>query len=169
MPFGDPSVDQAHFDKMESLYADWIKPTVEAVQMADAPGTYLRCHRANKEPGPGDIVEHVIESLINAQMVIADLTGKNANVFYELGVRHAVRNATILIAEGNEHIPFDLRTLRAIVYQYTPQGMIRFRRQLQEAVVSIVNAPDRIDNPVRRILHQRERKERTSAGVGTRN
>jgi hypothetical protein len=163
MPFGDPSVDQAHFDKMENIYSEWIKPTVESIQRSDSPGSFLRCHRADKEVGPGDIVEHVIESLINSRIVIADLTGKNANVFYELGVRHAVSNSTILLAEGTEHIPFDLRTLRAIVYQYTPPGMIRFRRQLQEAVMSIVTAPDKIDNPVRRILYRRESVQLASA------
>src|ERR1700685_3497917 len=152
MPIGDPSVDQAHFDKMENIYSEWIKPTVESIQRSDSPGSFLRCHRADKEVGPGDIVEHVIESLINSRIVIVDLTGKTANVFYELGVRHAVSNSTILLAEGTEHIPFDLRTLRAIVYQYTPPGMVRVRRQLQEAVMSIVTAPDKIDNPVRRIL-----------------
>jgi hypothetical protein len=163
MPFGDPSVDHAHFDKMENIYSEWIKPTVESIQSPDPPGNFLHCHRADKEVGPGDIVEHVMESLINSRMVIADLTGKNANVFYELGVRHAVSNSTILIAEGTEHIPFDLRTLRAIVYQYTPPGMIRFRRQLQEAVMSIVTAPDKIDNPVRRILYRRESAQLASA------
>ena len=154
MPFGSSVVDKAHSEKMEAIYTQWIKPTVESVAVPDNDGVCLTCHRADKELGSGDIIEHVIESLTGAHLVIADLTGKNANVFYELGVRHAVSNRTILIAEGLEHIPFDVRTLRAISYEYTPHGMVAFREQLKMSVAATINGPERIDNPVRRYLLQ---------------
>lgn len=162
MPFGNPSVDHLHSEKMEAIYSHWIKPTVESIAMPANPDIPLKCHRADKELASGDIIEHVIDSLSNAHVVIADLTGKNANVFYELGVRHAVSNRTILIAEGPEHIPFDIRTLRAITYEYTPHGMVAFRDQLKAAVTATASGPDRVDNPVRRFLLQKATNKLTS-------
>jgi hypothetical protein len=156
MPFGNEKLDQVHFRKMEDLYSDWIKPTVESLQIPGSGDETVCCHRADKEPGPGDIVDHIIESLVTADIVIADLTGKNANVFYELGVRHAVSSATILLAEGIEHIPFDVGTLRAIVYEYTPPGMLKLQRALRDALMTILANRDKIDNPVRRFLYRRE-------------
>jgi hypothetical protein len=156
MPFGDRSADPLHFEKLETIYTQFIKRTVESIKLPRLAGERLKCHRADKEFGSGDIIDHIIESLINAQIVIADLTGKNANVFYELGVRHAVSNATILIAEGTHHIPFDVHTQRTIVYDYTPDGMIRFQANLRKSISQIISAPEKIDNPVRRWLYHRE-------------
>jgi hypothetical protein len=158
MPFGNEQTDAAHFRKMEEIYSEWIKPTVESVSFSiqGSVDNTLTCHRADKNDAPGDILEHIIESLVTADIVIADLTGRNANVFYELGIRHAVSNATILISEGIDDIPFDVRSLRAIVYQYTPPGMLKLQRELRRSVASIVSQPDRIDNPVRKLLYDRE-------------
>jgi hypothetical protein len=165
MPFGNASVDRSHFEKMESLYSDWIKPTVESIKIPGREDGNLRCHRADQDLSSGDIMDHVAEHLIASDIVIADLTGRNANVFYELGVRHAVNNATILIAEGTEHIPFDLHTLRAIIYEYTPKGMLRLQRDLKGANSAILEAPEKIDNSIRRVLYQRETAKLVSQQV----
>lgn len=148
MPFGDRLNEPAHFQKMEDLYSEWIKPTVESLQTPSA--ETIACHRADKEFGPGNIIEHVVENILAADIVIADLTGKNPNVFYELGVRHTVRDGTILVAQGIEHVPFDLRPLRTIIYEYTPSGMLAFRRDLEKAIHTVLSNPQKIDNPVRR-------------------
>lgn len=152
MPFGDSRLDPSLFRKMEDLYTDWIKPTVESIEVPGTPSQTLSCHRADKHAGPGNIIEHVIENLLTADIVVADLTGMNANVFYELGVRHATRDATILVAEGIEHIPFDLRALRTIVYEYTPSRMLAFRRELESAFRSILSNPHKVDSPVHSYL-----------------
>lgn len=150
MPFGDRQSDPARFRKMEDLYSEWIKPTVESLLTPTE--EKIACHRADKESGPGSIIEHVVESILTSDIVIADLTGRNPNVFYELGVRHAVREGTILIAEGVEHVPFDLRPLRTIIYEYTPSGMLAFRRDLENSIKTILSNPQKIDNPVRRFV-----------------
>lgn len=70
--------------------------------------------RADKISQPGLITMQVIEKVLNAELVVADLTEHNPNVFYELAVRHAARKHIIhLIAEG-EKIPFDLSDYRTI-------------------------------------------------------
>jgi hypothetical protein len=156
MPFGDPEKDPEEARKLENIYSQWIKPTIEGIELPENPSEIIHCHRADKEPRPGEIITHVIENLVGADIVVADLSRKNPNVFYELGVRHTVANNTILIADSIDDIPFDLRGLRAISYKYDPEGMLRFKKDLENAVRSIITGPQKIDNPVRRFLYTRE-------------
>ena len=146
MPFGDPSVDPANTRKLNHIYEEWIKPAVESIRVPRKKVARIDCHRADKAVRSGDIIRHVIEQLVTSDIVIADLTGKNPNVFYELGVRHAVSNNTILIAEDIEDIPFDLRSLRAIPYQFDPEHMLEFKRTLTKAVKQVLSEQDQIDN-----------------------
>ena len=66
----------------------------------------------------------MFERLILCEYAVADLTTANANVFYELGVRHAVRpfSTVLLFAEGGSRLPFDVAPLRAMPYRLTPEG-----------------------------------------------
>jgi hypothetical protein len=151
MPFGNPKADPQNARKSELIYSQWIKPTVEGIPL---PSTVERisCHRADKEAGPGEIISHVIEQLITSDIVIADLSGRNPNVFYELGVRHTVSGNTILITENIDDIPFDLRGLRTIVYQYEPEQMLALKTSLEESILQILREPNKVDNPVSRFL-----------------
>jgi len=86
----------------------------------------------------GSIITQIFDSLNSAEVVIADLTDRNANVFYELGVRHTLRDATILIAQRLEDVPFDLRQQAIIVYDWKISGnRDQARRTLQEAMKKI--------------------------------
>lgn len=87
----------------------------------------------------GTHVVHDIWSAINAAaVVIADCTGRNPNVFYELGIAHTLGKKTILIAEREEDVPFDLRTYRYIKYDYTPPGMSLFEAALKHALANLI-------------------------------
>lgn len=154
MPFGNPSVDPEQARKLELIYSQWIKPAVESIKCGT--DETISCHRADKTLRPEEIVNHIIENLITSDFVIADLSGRNPNVFYELGVRHAVNNNTILIADGLDDVPFDLRGLRTIVYRYEPEYMLRLRDSLKQAIHELLEQPGVIDNPVRRFLYNRE-------------
>jgi len=156
MPFGNPKVDAEQARKLDSIYSRWIKPTVESISIPEKPGQKIVCHRADKTYRPGEIITHVIENLISAEIVIADLSGRNANVFYELGVRHAVGSNCILISDNLEDIPFDLRRLRTIIYEYEPESMLTLKSSLEQAILEILQDPNTIDNPVRRYIYQRE-------------
>jgi nucleoside 2-deoxyribosyltransferase len=57
-----------------------------------------------------------------AKVVIADLTFKNPNVFYELGLAHAIGKPVVLIAQTIDDIPFDLRSVRIVIYTDSPKG-----------------------------------------------
>ncbi len=156
MPFGDPEKEPERARKLELLYSDCIKPTVEAVNIQGKSGEIIHCHRADKSARPGEIITHIIENLVSADIVIADLSGRNPNVFYELGVRHAVNNNTILIADNLDDIPFDLRGLRTITYKWDAEQMLKLQGSLKAAIIEILKESDKIDNPVRRYLYNRE-------------
>ena len=155
MPIGDPkkTPDDAH--QFEHIYTHWIKPAVEDLHLGGQRAGIV-CHRADKELRPGEIVNQLIESLSDADVVIADLTGRNPNVFYELGVRHALRNNTIIIAQDLDDIPFDLRGMRAIRYRYDPESLIALKNRLQAFLSEMLVSTSPIDNPVRRFLYERE-------------
>jgi len=112
--------------------------------------------RADKSARPGEIITHIIENLVLADIVIADLSGRSPNVFYELGVRHAVNNNTILIADDLDDIPFDLRGQRTIIYKWDAEQMLRLQKSLKDAIIEILKESNKIDNPVRRYLYNRE-------------
>jgi hypothetical protein len=155
MPFGNLNIDAEQAERLESIYSEWIKPTVESVTIQGTPVQKITCHRADKTARPGEIISHVIENLVDSDIVIADLSGRNSNVFYELGIRHAVNNNTILIADDFEDVPFDLSGLRAIGYKYEPKSLRRLESSLKKAIGEILDEPNKIDNPVRRFLYER--------------
>lgn len=76
------------------------------------------CIRVDLIDKPGSIVEDIVDGLHKADIVIADLTGRNPNVFYELGARHVLRRGTILVTRSLEDVPFHLQDFRLIPYAY---------------------------------------------------
>jgi len=79
--------------------------------------------RADEEQVGGFIHKPMFERLILSEYAVADLTMANANVFYELGIRHALRPAsTLLLFAGDARLPFDTAPLRALPYQLGPDG-----------------------------------------------
>lgn len=162
MPFGNLSIDPKHKERLDHIYTEWIKPTIESISISPSEEKTITCHRADKENRPGEIIDHILEHLISADIVIADLSGKNPNVFYELGVRHAIKKNTILIADNIDDIPFDLRGQRAIPYQFDPIKLVEFKKSLIETVSNVISSDIQIDNPVRQFLYNKE-VERISA------
>jgi guanylate kinase len=79
------------------------------------------------------IMDDIREAVISARYVIADLTNDNPNVFYELGVCHAMGKNVILVTQKTD-VPFDVRHIRHIRYEYTPRGMQAFEATLTETL-----------------------------------
>ena len=86
------------------------------------------------------ITTDIWEKVSRSRLLIADLTGQNANVFYELGLAHAISKDVILLTQSMEFVPFDLKTIRCIVYEYTPRGTKDFEKKLAETVQSLVRS-----------------------------
>jgi CRP-like cAMP-binding protein len=70
----------------------------------------------------------------NAKLLICDCTNKNPNVFYELGIAHAVGKKVILITQNKEDVPFDIQQFRYIRYENSAQGMIDLSKKLKTAI-----------------------------------
>lgn len=68
------------------------------------------------------------------RLVIADCTGRNPNVFYEMGMAHTLGKPVILISQKKRDIPFDIQHLRFIIYKSTPKGMMEFERKLTATI-----------------------------------
>jgi hypothetical protein len=77
-------------------------------------GTY--CERVDEQVYDGTILERVYNQISNADFIIADMTGRNPNVFYEVGYAHALNKRVILLTQRVEDIPFDLSSYPHIVY-----------------------------------------------------
>ena len=110
MPFGrKPDASGVVID-FDAVYQDLIAP---AIAMAD-----MDPLRADDEITGGIIHKPLFERLILCEYAVADLTTANASVFYELGVRHAVRpwSTILLFSKGGSQLPFDLAPLRALPY-----------------------------------------------------
>jgi hypothetical protein len=77
----------------------------------------FRVVRGDEAEVPGNILTHVLELLISARLVIANISGRNPNVFYELGIAHALGKQVLILSETVEDIPFDIRNIRVLMYR----------------------------------------------------
>lgn len=75
----------------------------------------MRVVRADQIDTPGMITKQIIEYLLKARLVVADLSFSNANVFYELALRHAIRLPIVQIIRHRDPIPFDINQMRTII------------------------------------------------------
>jgi hypothetical protein len=87
----------------------------EAIKPAATEAT-LECKRADDIYQPGQIMAQVWQKLMEARVVVADLTTRNPNVFYELGLAHTLGHEVILLTQNMDEVPFDLRHLRCFDY-----------------------------------------------------
>ncbi len=117
-------------EEFQPIYDDHIKPAVE--------GAGLRCVRADDLFGPQAIIYDIWQYICRARVVVAELTGRNPNVFYEVGLSHALDKKVILLTQSMDDVPFDLRHLRCIVYEYTPRGAEALGRKLCGAIVAVL-------------------------------
>lgn len=80
------------------------------------------------------VMDDIWNAIHGSRIVIADCTGRNPNVFYEIGLAHAIGNPVILITQTIDDVPFDIRHLRYILYDYTPRGMRIFEKRLTDTL-----------------------------------
>ena len=116
MPFGKKKgTDGQPFD-FNQIYAVLIKPALEHAG--------FESFRADEETASGDILTDMFQELLLADMVLCDLSIDNANAFYELGIRHAVRKRGVVhIQAGRAYMPFDIFNVRTLPYHITPEGV----------------------------------------------
>ena len=126
MPFKDP------FDR---LYKEKIKPTVESCG--------CKCLKANDLFSPTPILEDIWTYICKSKIIIADVTGRNPNVFYEIGIAHTVGKPVIIVTQDKDDVPFDVAHLRHFVYSDDALGWDRLCRDITSALKTIMSQDNR--------------------------
>ena len=115
------------FDKkFDPVYMTCILPTLTKRKWI--------CTRADRIFEPREIMLLIWEQVLRVDLIIADLTGRNANVFYELGYAHALHKNSVLITQSIEDVPFDLRHRQMIKYAATAKGYRALKESLKNYV-----------------------------------
>jgi hypothetical protein len=122
------------FSGFEELYSDVIEPVVTKEFR-------LRPYRADQVYGPGSIMEDIIRGIETAQIVIAEITPPNENVFYEVGYAHALKKPTILLVDRKERqkLPFDLSGYRCLFYENSIGGKRKVDEELKKHLRAILD------------------------------
>jgi hypothetical protein len=96
-------------------FRDELKPVYTAIKEAlEEDG--ITCERSDTRTYTGAVLFHVMENISSAELIVADLTGRNPNVFYELGLAHVRTKDVVLIARNERDVPFNLRSLNCHFY-----------------------------------------------------
>jgi hypothetical protein len=137
-PIGKPdSPTRKHADKV-------VKHLIEPVA-----GEHFAIARADKLGKPGIITTQIVEHLLDAELVIADLTDWNPNVMYELALRHVTRRPLVHLMKEGEKLPFDVSLMRTVFYDLTdPDSLEAARVELAAHVDAMRADPKDIDTPV---------------------
>jgi hypothetical protein len=136
--FGQPSPGAWPLLFVLMPFSENLRPVFDDHIMVIAKELGLDAGRADDFFSPDSIMRDIWSAICTSQVVIADCTGRNPNVFYETGIAHALGKKTILISQVLDDVPFDLRHLRVIVYEYTPRGMKEFEETLRGTLQSIL-------------------------------
>ena len=131
-------------EEYERTYREAIRPAIDQVKKAR--GEEWLCYRADDIRVPGSITKEIVNSLYTADIVIADLTGHNPNVFYELGIVHSTRRFTIMIAPEEEQRPIDINMYRVVLYKAS--DMDKLSEDLARAILDVLSHGKDIANPV---------------------
>ena len=97
----------------------------------------LSIARADDFFSQNTIMDEIWSAITQASILVADCTNKNTNVFYEIGIAHAIGKPVILITQNQDDVPFDLRHIRYIQYEYTTSGMAIFENTLTKTILEI--------------------------------
>ncbi|GEM_PF-3041626 len=99
----------------------------------------LRCERADDIHDISGVMQSVWECISKARLIIAEMTGRNPNVFYELGIAHTLGKPVIMITQSMDDVPFDLKHLRCIVYEYKPGKIDKFEDALFRTIQKVLS------------------------------
>ncbi len=144
MPYGGS--DQEAREKFMGVFTSIIEPA--AVKAGYKP------KRSDIESSPGSITHDIVNNLLTADIVIADLTSANPNVLYELGIRHAFRKSgTVHIIEESCQVPFDVKSYRFIKYSLKLANIPRTVSLISEAIKMREESAGKSDNPVHDARH----------------
>lgn len=97
----------------------------------------LQCFNAQEDKQPTRITDVIFSYIESAKLLIADLTSKNPNVFYELGLAHAMNKPVILIARTSKDVPFDVAGIRYI--EYSVDNLDMLKQELEKTITTLLS------------------------------
>jgi len=142
-PIGD--IDSEERKHADLIMGSFVEPVLDEFE--------LTAVRADKIDKPGIITRQVIDYIVNARLVIADLSFNNPNVFYELALRHAIRKPIVQIIREGDRIPFDVNQMRTIkidltdVYSAIPT-IESVKADIGNQIRRAMENPDQVDTPI---------------------
>lgn len=151
MPFGEKPDTDGRLINFDVIYKFIIDAAVK--ELKEPEGLEIEVTRCDDIEKAGSIDVDMFNGILKSDIAVVDITTGNANVFYELGMRHTIRkNVTIIIRRNTERIPFNIRGLRAI--SYDPSDVSSFdktKKAIKSYIVSGLRAKN-TDSPIREAL-----------------
>lgn len=127
MPFGEKTDVGGQQIDFDDVYEFLIKPPLEQMQ--------LEVFRCDKIPSAGSLHREMLRHILDDDLAIVDITTLNPNVFYELGVRHALhRSGTILLRRKGTKSPFNIQGMRAFEYDLDMRSVAEAHKTLLRAL-----------------------------------
>lgn len=127
MPFGQYFND---------YYISAIKPAIAE--------SHLSPVRADEVYGAGAIIEDIYNEIKGSTVLVADVTGKNPNVSYELGMAHALNKPVVIITQSTEDVPFDYKHLRHIRYDVREIGWVEsLKKSIKSTIEAVLQEPSK--------------------------
>ncbi len=118
-------------ENLTKIYNNIIKKCVE--------NKGFICNRADDIMSNHAIIYDIWKSICEARFIIADLTNKNPNVMYELGISHAVGKEIIILAQDGTELPFDTKHIRTIFYKDNRESECEFYAKISNTIEYILN------------------------------
>lgn len=115
---------------IQEVYTEYTRPVIEEVG--------LKCIRGDDIFSVSSIMEDIFGAICKANVIIAEFTGRNPNVLYEAGIAHTLGKPLIGITQDMDDVPFDLRSIRHIVYKPTPKGLMHLKETLYNTLKSVM-------------------------------
>lgn len=157
-PIGDP--DSETRKRSDQVLKHVVRPAVTSCG--------YKAVRADEIDKPGMITSQVIQHVVNDALVVADLTERNPNVFYELAIRHALRKPLVQIIRKGEAIPFDVAGTRTIYVDHKDLDSVEAaKNEIIEQVKALEKDSSDIETPISvsldlQLLRQSEKPEERS-------
>jgi hypothetical protein len=137
-PFG--TEDSEERKRSDLLLEYVIKPAVESFDYT--------VDRADLSMQPGIVTVHVIQHLIEDALVVADITDRNPNVFYELAIRHAIRRPYVQLIATGQKIPFNIQEIQTVVYDLSDVERIKAAIERVKKQIIYYEGGGKVTSPV---------------------
>lgn len=145
MPFGEKKDLDGQDIDFDDIYRFFFKKAVEDLG--------IECVRCDEIEEAGSIHEKMFEHIYHADIVVCDITTSNANVYYELGIRHALaKGVTLLIRRRGTTIPFNIQGLQVVEYDQAKFGSIEQAKIRIHQIIKNGLVRKRNDSPVHAVL-----------------